>query len=272
MSIEHHQPPSPRRWQPVLISAAFGVAAIGLLAGTAPKPRPAPKPAVAAPAAAVPKAPSYREIRDRELLAPAGGPSELALQQPLPAEVSQTVAAALDQRRNAVAQRKRLRAYDGAPPAVPHAVQQDGLLACAACHAEGLRVGAKPIPQISHANYTLCTQCHVPKEAPLPPEAERLAQSVGDSRFVGHWTAPYGRRAWAGAPPATPHSTWMRDNCSACHGGSATLGLASSHPWRSSCVQCHALQADLEQMPRGAVAAVGPTAHGAALGPQPKLP
>ena len=272
MSTEPESPAAPQRWQLILISGAFGVAAIGLLAGTAAKERPAPKAAIAAPAAAVAKAPSYREIRERELLPLAPGPSELALQQPLPSEISSSVAAALDQRRNAVDQRKLLRAYDGAPPAVPHAVQQDGLLACASCHAEGLRLGAKPIPQISHANYTLCTQCHVPKVAPLPPEAERLAQSVGDNSFEGHWTAPFGRRAWAGAPPATPHSTWMRDNCSACHGGSATLGLASSHPWRSSCVQCHAVKAGLDQMPQGAVAAVGPTANGASLGPQPKLP
>lgn len=272
MSTENHNPPAARRWQHLLISGAFGVAAIGLLAGTAPKPRPSPKPAVAAAAAAVAKAPSYREIRERELQPPGPGPSELALQQPLPVEVSASVAAALDQRHNAVEERKRLRAYDGAPPAVPHAVQQDGLLACAACHAEGLRLGAKPIPQISHANYTLCTQCHVPKAAPLPPEAERLAQSVGDSSFVGYWAPSFGRRAWAGAPPATPHSTWMRDNCSACHGGSASVGLASSHPWRSSCVQCHAVKAGLEQMPRGAVAAIGPSVQGAELGPQPKLP
>lgn len=261
----------PQRWQHVLLAAAFGVAAIGLLAGTGNKERPAQKPVVAAAASAVPIAPSYREIRDRELAPPQAGASELAKQQPLPVEVSATVLAALDERHNAVTNRQRLRAYEGAPPAIPHAVQQDGLLACAACHSEGLRVGAKPIPQISHANYAMCTQCHVPKASPLPAEAERLVQSVGDSDFRGWWPNIYGRRAWAGAPPATPHPTWMRENCGACHGGAAKIGLASSHPWRTSCVQCHAVKAGLDQMPRSAIAA-GPGGQAAELGPQPKLP
>ncbi len=272
MSTETPPPKEPpQRWQHVLIASAFGVAAIGLLAGTTHKDRPVLKPTVSAAASAVPKAPSYRQIREREFAAPAPGPSELQQQQPLATEVSATVQAALDQRHNAVATRQLLRAYEGAPPAVPHAVQQDGLLACAACHSEGLRVGAKPIPQISHANYTLCTQCHVPKEAPLPREAERLVQSVGDSEFRGWWPQVYGRRAWAGAPPATPHATWMRENCTSCHGGGAKVGLASSHPWRSSCVQCHAIKAGLDQMPRGAVAS-GPGSQAADLGPQPQVP
>lgn len=272
MSTEPLPPKEPpQRWQHVLLAAAFGVAAIGLVAGTAHKDRPALLPTVAAAASAVPKAPSYQEIRERELAPLPPGPSELAKQQPLPVEVSATVLAALDQRHNAVATRQLLRAYEGAPPTIPHAVQQDGLLACAACHAEGLRVGAKPIPQMSHASYALCTQCHVPKLAPLPAEAERLVQAVGDSEFRGWWPQLYGRRAWAGAPPATPHPTWMRENCASCHGGAAKVGLASSHPWRSSCVQCHAVKAGLDQMPRGAVAA-GPGAQAAELGPQPQLP
>lgn len=262
---------SAERWQHVLTAAAFGVAAIGLLAGTTRKERPAAKPAAHAEAGSVPKAPSYREIREREQQPPSAGPSELMLQQPLADEVSSTAQAALDRRHNAVATRQLLRAYEGAPPAVPHAVQQDGLLACAACHSEGLRLGAKPIPQISHANYTLCTQCHVPKEAPFPREAERLVQTVADSAFRGWWPQIFGRRAWPGAPPATPHATWMRENCSSCHGIGAKVGLASSHPWRTLCLQCHAVKAGLDQMPRGAVS-TGPGSQAAELGSQPLLP
>ncbi len=243
----HEKQPNPGgRWLHVLAVGALSVALVGFLAGTTHVERPAASAPTAQDAVGVPPAPSYRELRERGRDPLPPGASELLLQQMPPRDVSATVDPGFAEREQAVAARRQLRAFDGAPPRVPHVVGQEGLAACGACHMEGLLIGGKPIPQASHANYTNCTQCHVPTDAPLPKSMARLDQSVGSSSFVGWWGPSFGRRAWPGAPPATPHSTWMRNQCTACHGDSGALGLKTSHPWRTSCVQCHALQSDLE--------------------------
>jgi cytochrome c-type protein NapB len=58
-----------------------------------------------------------------------------------------------------------------------------------------------------------------------------------------------GVRAYTGAPPEIPHSTWMRETCLACHGGTGAEGLRTRHPQRQSCTQCHAPSAGLNQGP-----------------------
>lgn len=134
----------------------------------------------------------------------------------------------------AVAARARRRAYDGAPPTVPHAIDEKGADGCLACHGEGVAVEGKIAPKISHAELTNCTQCHVASRSTRPSTLDV------PNAFVGLTSPGPGKRAWTGAPPTIPHQTWMRENCDSCHGLSGKVGLRTTHPYRLSCVQCHA--------------------------------
>ena len=130
------------------------------------------------------------------------------------------------------------RAYSGAPPTIPHVVNQSGALACLACHAEGLRVRDRYAPAISHRELEQCTQCHVVSEAPMPGAKLGWSEALKLSRFTPFRAKGGGARAWATAPPVIPHDTEMRSQCLSCHG--KVSGFASSHPERTNCLQCHA--------------------------------
>lgn len=142
------------------------------------------------------------------------------------------------------------RAFNGAPPIIPHAVQGTSDAACYACHGKGLLIDKKVAGQMSHGFLANCTQCH----ALPPPVPFASVDATVESTFVGLPAPTQGKRAYPGAPPTIPHSTWMRESCLACHGGkTAWLGLQSTHPWRSACQQCHAPSNSLEQGPADAV-------------------
>ncbi|GAB5549067.1 MAG: hypothetical protein SangKO_088270 [Sandaracinaceae bacterium] len=153
--------------------------------------------------------------------------------------------------------RARLRAYDGAPPRIPHEIAPRGPLDCVACHLEGIRIGARVAPPMSHALMTQCTQCHVPDEGQMPgPRA--AAGPPSENRFTGRPAPTRGPRMVEGAPPQIPHSTQLRERCDSCHGVWGS-GIRTTHPWRRSCPQCHAPSADADQRPRGGIGgAVGP--------------
>ena len=139
----------------------------------------------------------------------------------------------------ALAARSARRAYDGAPPVVPHPV--DPTSACLTCHEHGLRLGAVVAPALPHRAFTSCTQCHAPA---APAElAGRARATLPPNGFEGLPAPSGGERAWAGAPPVIPHSTWMREACMSCHGPNGAAGLRTTHPWRQSCTQCHAARA-----------------------------
>lgn len=144
-----------------------------------------------------------------------------------------------------LSERAKRRAYNGAPPTIPHRIEPLDVFSCTACHGpEGMSVGdviARPMP---HEPYANCTQCHVPQRSQIGDEQPWLANS-----FAGLAAPTQGSRAWTGAPPTIPHATKMRSNCLACHGPLGASGMQSSHPWRSSCLQCHAPSAPLDQVP-----------------------
>lgn len=150
-------------------------------------------------------------------------------------------------REAATSARAARRAYDGAPPTIPHAVGQMDVPNCMTCHAQGMRIRGHHASVISHTYATSCVQCHVVNERPMPGAAldGDLSQ---DNSFVGRPAPGRGERAWPVAPPTIPHTTWMRQNCASCHGALST-GLRTSHPWRQSCTQCHAPSAELDQRP-----------------------
>jgi nitrate reductase (cytochrome), electron transfer subunit len=142
------------------------------------------------------------------------------------------------------------RAYNGAPPVIPHAVQDTNDAACYACHSSGMQMGQHKASVMSHVFLSNCTQCHAP---PPPPPFQELDVRV-ETSFVGLPAPKSGSRAYPGAPPTIPHSQWMREKCSACHGGmlgtngwSGWAGMQSTHPWRTNCTQCHAPSASLDQ-------------------------
>jgi cytochrome c-type protein NapB len=133
-------------------------------------------------------------------------------------------------------QRAAGRAYDGAPPTIPHDVQTS---ACTTCHDEdgsaiaGVGVApASPHGVAATGAMSRCRQCHV---------AETVRAVFAGSVFTG---LPQGRwrgaRATPGAPPTTPHTLQLREACLACHAGAAARPeIRTSHPDRVRCRQCH---------------------------------
>ncbi len=142
------------------------------------------------------------------------------------------------------------RAYPGAPPAIPHPVAQDfagnggarpdggdgqgGAGDCIACHGPGgyTERFAAYAPVTPHPEFENCRQCHVPQQ-----EASGLFKA-SDWRTVA--PPPLGQSALGGSPPRIPHSLQLRGNCVACHGGpGAVPEIATKHPERENCRQCH---------------------------------
>jgi cytochrome c-type protein NapB len=136
------------------------------------------------------------------------------------------------------------RAFNGAPPVIPHPVERTNDAACYACHGEGARVGDRVANRMSHGPLVNCLQCHT---AP-PPKPFAHLDAVAANTFVGLAAPISGQRAFPGAPPVIPHSTWMRERCLSCHGGEAGWpGLEVTHRWRTNCTQCHASSSKLDQ-------------------------
>jgi len=133
------------------------------------------------------------------------------------------------------------RAYAGAPPIIPHAVENDGVIsdACLACHEDG---GYVPeynayTPVTPHPEMGNCRQCHVVQ--------------VAEGLFVStEWTQPAlpkrGQQSIPGGPLQIPHPMQFRENCLACHAGpQAVVEIRSSHPERENCLQCHVVDREV---------------------------
>lgn len=134
-------------------------------------------------------------------------------------------------------ERRTRRAFDGAPPWIPHPVDREnertGTTNCLNCHRDGGWVPGweRYAPPTPHPEWTSCRQCHVPGDggdAFRPSGWKRPADPVLDAR-----SQPDG-------PPSIPHSIQMRGNCLACHSGpSAPAEIRTTHPQRTNCRQCH---------------------------------
>ncbi len=128
------------------------------------------------------------------------------------------------------------RAYDGAPPVIPH----PPFGPCTECHSEKGReisgVGfAPPNPHFitsGGGKWSRCRQCHV--------FSKDDSQFV-DSTFVGlKQDLRRGAQQHPFSPPVIPHQVLLRENCLACHSGpSAREEIRCSHPERTHCTQCH---------------------------------
>jgi len=139
--------------------------------------------------------------------------------------------------KSAASVRAERRAYDGAPPVIPHA---DFRADCSACHDHrGISIeGVGYAPASPHegtattGNTVRCRQCHV-------FVAEDGLFVASD--FIGlEQDLRPGGRLNPFSPPTIPHGLLMRENCVACHAGPAVREeIATSHPERTRCRQCH---------------------------------
>ena len=129
------------------------------------------------------------------------------------------------------------RAFVGAPPTIPHPINNDGVVGgndCLKCHDNGGFVDkfSAYAPVTPHPEMTNCRQCHVEKKTDRFFKenyfAKIVAPSVGDNN------------ALLTSPPMIPHQIQMRENCLACHAGpAAPKEIRVSHPERVNCRQCH---------------------------------
>ena len=166
------------------------------------------------------------------------------------------------------------RAYEGAPPRIPHGLSAEEFQtdACRTCHQRGgfSHRFAAYVPLTPHADRGMCLQCHVGVDAVIGVSEQTADPNTrcvichpatggpprADSKVTWATTVwPQLPALTAGqAPPPIPHDLQYRQNCLTCHGGSAAVEeIRTKHPERADCRQCHLL-ADPEAAPfvRGA--------------------
>ena len=234
-------------------------------AGARPTPGPARERATTADAA-IPEAVPYARLAEHTLQPNRGWNSRLA-DLPHPTAALRPVMPTAEQEELLRRQRASRRQYDGAPPVAPHPINQVTPAACLECHGRPTFISGIAVPQMSHQLYQNCLQCHAPAGGPTSTWRGRELSPAEGNTFLGRPPAGHGRRAYLGAPPVVPHSTWMRQNCLSCHGPTGTAAFRTSHPERQNCLQCHATDSAAEQRPPlfvGAETGLGPEAGGGA--------
>lgn len=254
---------SSRRLLALLLSVALSLTLVGFLTGTRDTPERAGYHASAEPRGhEFARAPKQRDMALTRYAARARA-QELALAEMRtpPRALHEGVERDAESRAAELAARAEARAYDGAPPTIPHAVDQRGAPGCLSCHGQGLRVrvsgelGDKIAKPISHALYASCLQCHATRDGAGPASLPLELVPTPANGFQGLRSPGPGARAYPGAPPQMPHKSFMRERCESCHGVWST-GIASSHPWRQSCRQCHTPAALADQAPASALGAL----------------
>lgn len=138
----------------------------------------------------------------------------------------------LTSREDLLAARREIRAYDGAPPVIPHEVSKRGRQDCNGCHTPGSTDNAERVgPPRSHPAWGDCRQCHVESVAARPWRENELEPL---------WWPAYGTRQSEIAPPTIPHMLQNREDCAVCHiGEQAAATLRAGHGLRPNCRQCH---------------------------------
>lgn len=131
------------------------------------------------------------------------------------------------------------RAYHGAPPSIPHLVEDErnmGGNACLKCHENGgfVKKWNAYTPVTPHPEYENCRQCHVPEKTKSLFKVTEFEKFPAPKVGINN--------ALPGSPPVIPHQIQLRENCLACHAGpSAPKEIRVTHPERVNCRQCHVL-------------------------------
>ena len=129
------------------------------------------------------------------------------------------------------------RAYHGAPPSIPHPVEDEKSMGgkdCLKCHENGgfVKKWEAYAPVTPHPEYENCRQCHVPVKTNGVFKGTNFDKIPAPKAGINN--------ALAGSPPVIPHQIQLRENCLACHAGpSAPKEIRVSHPERVNCRQCH---------------------------------
>ena len=164
--------------------------------------------------------------------------SRLSTLKPVPGEAGQPHPR-LASEQSLRTQRESRRAYDGAPPIVPHPIAQDSAASCLQCHRQATRIGDVVASASPHPEYTRCSQCHVSSKG----LGSRWNSSKDDlhsgNQFQGNHRPKPTEQAYEHSPKTIPHTLHMRQNCISCHGELGTSPIRTSHPERQSCTQCH---------------------------------
>lgn len=238
MAFETSFSPSGRKLLNVGMAIVLGAAVTGFFAGT----RASPSPPMAAPpaprdtgSADASAGYTYRQLRLRQQGPNSEVTSSLDRFREAGPKFGDPVMVTPAQRDETLAARAERRAYDGAPPVVPHPIDEQSAHACVACHQGGMRIEGRRVPVMSHEFLDNCTACHVTAAPRAFGEAPQL-----DNGFAGAPSPGPGASAFEGAPPTIPHPLHMRDNCAACHGLGGPAGLRTTHPELLNCRQCHA--------------------------------
>ncbi len=129
--------------------------------------------------------------------------------------------------------RATLRAFYTAPPVIPHEIEARDSADCLRCHREVTRLDDGRVSmQTPHPQFSNCMQCHVPGQE----------QSFDDktSTWKGLEEPKRGDRWFLVSPPTVPHRIKLREDCLSCHGPqNPDMRLRTTHPERTSCLQCH---------------------------------
>lgn len=189
-----------------------------------------------------PEAPRYKDIPGTDWKANRSWKNELANLPREPIDRTRRAAMEKDSLARTLVARMNRRAYDGAPPVIPHAINYRDVESCTACHSQdsNILVAGQRVPAMSHPYLTNCTQCHVPGSGLGFAQRSGTVGLVVKNKFHGKKTPGKGSRAYPGAPPTMPHRVWMRQNCMSCHGPGMPNAIVTSHPQRQNCLQCHA--------------------------------
>lgn len=165
------------------------------------------------------------------------------LSQPIPwdgeLELPFELAADRDEARSrSLAHRAKRRAFEGAPPVMPHGPSFGNGASCVDCHTHGFDVDEDLVGRaMSHPPLASCMQCHIEAENLDLPRGGSLGNAFSGQRP----SAAPSARSSGGAPPPIPHRIEMRGRCLSCHGELGYPGLRTSHPERALCMQCHVL-------------------------------
>lgn len=139
------------------------------------------------------------------------------------------------------------RAYYGAPPFIPHDIEDELSMGgddCLKCHANGGYVNKWDAfaPVVPHPEKVNCRQCHA------TVNTENLFKNTEWEKDKRKPVTIH-NTALMGSPPVIPHSLEMRENCLSCHSGpSAPAEIRVTHPERVNCRQCHALNDQAEEI------------------------
>jgi cytochrome c-type protein NapB len=129
------------------------------------------------------------------------------------------------------------RAYEGAPPTVPHEVEGKNIggKACLKCHETGGYVDKfkANAPIVPHPSFDNCIQCHVP----VNTKGEFKDSNWEKVRNIN--ISKNSNQALLTSPPVIPHTVTKNDDCLSCHSGSGIKKIRVTHPERTNCRQCH---------------------------------